>query len=255
MSGEFRKNRKISVITVCRNAEQTIGDTLRSVQSQTYSNIEHVVVDGASTDGTVDILTGYGADIRWISEPDEGIYDAMNKGITMATGDIIGFLNADDIYAHAGVIDRVKGIFSDYAIDACFADLQFINDEKKVVRHYSSARFSPEQLRNGWMPAHPTLYVRNSFFDRVGGFRLDYKIAADYEWIIRVFVVQHAAWRYVPEVWVKMRMGGVSTRGMKSRWILNNEIVRACRENGIRTSIGRVLLKLPLKLLEMRLRK
>jgi glycosyltransferase involved in cell wall biosynthesis len=252
MPSDFRKKEKISVITVCRNAEQTIGDTLRSVQAQTYPDIEHVVVDGASTDGTVGILKSHCADIRWISESDKGIYDAMNKGIAMATGDVIGFLNADDVYAHEGVVGRINSIFSDHAIDACFADLQFINDDKKVVRHYSSARFSPEQLRNGWMPAHPTLYVRKSFFDKVGRFRTDYKIAADYEWVVRAFSTYGASWKYISEVWVNMRMGGVSTQGIKSRWILNHEIVRACRDNGIRTSIGRVLLKFPLKLLEMR---
>jgi len=247
---------KISVVTVSYNAAATIADTIESVFGQSYLNIEHIVVDGGSSDGTVDVLRQYDADIyAWVSEPDRGIYDAMNKGLSMATGDVIGFLNADDVYANSGVLDRIQGVFSDNTIDACFSDLQFIDDQNKVVRLYSSARFSPEQLRNGWMPAHPTLYVRKSFFDKVGLFRLDYKIAADYEWIVRAFISQNVAWKYVPEVWVKMRIGGISTRGMKSRWILNNEIVRACRENGVDTSLGRVLMKIPLKLLELFVRK
>jgi len=247
---------KISVVTVSYNAAATIADTIESVFGQSYLNIEHIVVDGGSSDGTVDVLRQYDADIyAWVSEPDRGIYDAMNKGLSMATGDVIGFLNADDVYANSGVLDRIQGVFSDNTIDACFSDLQFIDDQNKVVRLYSSSRFSPEQLRNGWMPAHPTLYVRKSFFDKVGLFRLDYKIAADYEWIVRAFIAQKAAWKYVPEVWVKMRMGGISTRSMKSRWILNNEIVRACRENGVDTSLGRVLMKIPLKLLELFVRK
>jgi len=245
---------RISVITVAYNAEATIGDTLCSVVEQDYPYIEHIVVDGASTDSTLDIVRQYPS-VRWISEPDHGIYDAMNKGLAMASGDVVAILNADDMYAHHEVLSRVAKVLADKSLDLCFADLNFINEQEKVVRHYSSARFQPKQLRNGWMPAHPTLYVRKSFFDKVGKFRTDYKIAADYEWIVRAFSTLKASWKYVPEVWVNMRMGGVSTNSMKSRWVLNNEIVRACKENGIETSLGRVLMKIPLKLLELYIKK
>ena len=247
---------KISVITVAYNAEETIMDTIKSVATQSYSSIEHIIVDGASTDKTVDIIREYeGLVHAWISEPDKGIYDAMNKGITMATGDIIGFLNADDIYADSGVLSRVAELLKNKNIDACFADLNFINSQGKMVRRYSSSRFRPERLAYGWMPAHPTLYVRKLLFSKVGLFRIDYKIAADYEWIVRLFVTYKTSWCYVPDVWVHMRLGGVSTKGLRSRWVLNCEIVRACRENGIRTNIWKVLMKFPLKLMELFIQK
>jgi len=247
---------KISIITVAYNAEHTIADTIKSVAEQVYPNIEHLIIDGASTDATVEVIKKYEHHIQaWISEPDQGIYDAMNKGIAVATGDVIGILNADDIYADPDVLSRVAELFENKDMDACFADLDFINSQEKVVRRYSSSRFKPERLAYGWMPAHPTLYVRKSLFSKVGLFRIDYKIAADYEWIIRVFATHKASWCYVPEVWVHMRLGGVSTQGLKSWWVLNCEIVRACRENGIRTNIWKVLMKLPFKLLEMTVRK
>jgi len=245
---------KITVITVSFNAGKTIEATLKSVEGQDYSNVEHIVIDGASTDGTIDIIRKRKPSC-WVSEPDEGIYDAMNKGIAMATGDVIGILNSDDIYAHPGVLSRVAELFKKKDIDACFADLDFINSQGKVVRRYSSSRFKPERLAHGWMPAHPTLYVRKSLFSKVGLFRIDYEIAADYEWIIRAFSTHKASWCYVPELWVHMRLGGVSTQGLKSRWVLNREIVRACRENGIRTNIWKVLMKVPFKLLEMIVKK
>ncbi|RMH11620.1 MAG: glycosyltransferase, partial [Gammaproteobacteria bacterium] len=177
---------KVSVITVCRNAVESIAQTIRSVQSQDFPDVEHIIVDGASTDGTMDIINQYGfeAGCRIISEPDQGIYDAMNKGIGLASGDVIGFLNADDVYAHEGVLTRVATIMSERDLDLCFADLRFMQGER-VVRHYSSSRFRPERLRFGWMPAHPTTYVRKEFFERIGGFSLNYKIAADYEWMVR----------------------------------------------------------------------
>ena len=247
---------KISVITVVYNAANTIADTIESVLEQNYNHIEHVVVDGGSTDGTVEVIRKYEDHIHvWVSEHDEGIYDAMNKGVEMSTGDVVGFLNADDVYTHDGVLSRVAELLENKDLDACFADLDFINSQGKVVRRYSSSRFKPERLAYGWMPAHPTLYVRKSLFSKVGLFRIDYKIAADYEWIVRVFATHKASWRYVPEVWVHMRLGGVSTQGLKSRWVLNCEIVRACRENGVETSLARVLMKIPLKLLELFVRK
>lgn len=243
---------KISVITVAYNAEKTISNTIKSVVNQSHDNIEYIIVDGGSSDGTVEIIKQYAEHIQaWVSEPDQGIYDAMNKGITMATGDVIGILNADDVYAHQDVLDRVEAILEKDSVDVCFADLQFINDSKKVVRHYSSARFQPKELRNGWMPAHPTLYVKKDFFEQVGEFRTDYKIAADYEWIVRAFLKNEASWEYVHEVWVYMGLGGVSTKSLKSSWILNNEIVHACRENGIKTNIFRVLMKFPVKVMEL----
>jgi len=244
---------KISVITVCRNTALTIEQTIRSVQSQTCSNIEHIIVDGASTDGTVDIIRKQEAGItRWISEPDNGIYDAMNKGIDLATGDIIGFLNADDILADSGVLERIVQVMEDSRYDGCYADVVYVKaDMKSVLRRYRSDRFSPDRLAYGWMPAHPTLYLRKEVFERSGKFKTDYEIAADYELVARIFGRCHIKARYIPEVWVKMRAGGVSTRNIRSNWVISREIVRACRENGIKTNLFKVCLKYPRKMLEL----
>jgi len=242
----------ISIVTVTYNVEDTIKKTIESVINQTYSNIEHIIIDGNSSDSTTAIIRQYESKISyWVSEPDTGIYDAMNKGIAIATGDIIGFLNGDDVYAHADVLGDVAKAFQDQSIDACYADLVFIRNQK-VVRYYHSGRFTPSRLAWGWMPAHPTLYVRASVFQQFGRFKLNYIIAADYEFIVRILGKARLKSLYVPDVWVRMRMGGVSTQSWKSRWILNCEIVRACRENGIRTNIFKVLMKIPLKLFELR---
>jgi len=247
-----RSKLKISIITVVFNTEKTIADTIFSLYNQHYDHIEHIIIDGQSSDNTVAIIRQYESKISyWVSEPDTGIYDAMNKGIARATGDIIGFLNGDDVYAHADVLCDVAKAFQDQSIDACYADLVFVRNQK-VVRHYNSGRFTPSRLAWGWMPAHPTLYVRASVFQQFGGFKLNYIIAADYEFIVRILGKAQLKSLYIPDIWVHMRMGGVSTQSWKSRWILNREIVRACRENGIHTNIFKVLMKIPLKLFELR---
>jgi len=241
----------ISVITVCRNAVNTIEHTLDSVAFQDYPCIEHCIIDAASTDGTVEILKRYGDRIRWISEPDKGLYDAMNKGVAMSTGSIIGFLNADDEYAHNQVVSNIAHALHDQAVDACFADIEFRDEQGCLLRRYDSSRFHSGRLAWGWMPAHPSLYVRREIFDRFGGFKIDYKIAADFEFIARVFSDLSCRYHYVSDVWVHMRPGGLSTRGLLSSWILNQEIVRACRENNISTNMFKVLFKFPMKCLEL----
>ncbi len=242
---------KISIITVCHNAAGTMMDTLNSVRKQSYHHIEHIIIDGASTDKTLDIIREH-PPTRWISEPDQGIYDAMNKGIAMATGDVIGFLNADDIYAHKDVLAHVAAAFDKEKIKACYADLVYVRDDlETVVRYYRSQRFKPERLAYGWMPAHPTLFLHKDVFTKYGGFKTDYNIAADFELCARLFGKYGLTANYVPEVWIKMRMGGVSTRGLKSNFILSKEIVRACRENGIKTNLFKVCLKYPRKMLEL----
>ena len=241
---------KISIITVCYNAAGTIMDTLNSVRKQRYHHIEHIVIDGASTDKTLDIIREH-PPTRWISEPDEGIYDAMNKGLAMVSGDVIGFLNADDIYAHKGVLAHVAAEFGK-DIEACYADLVYVRDDPgSVVRLYRSQRFKSERLAYGWMPAHPTLFLHRDIFVKYGGFKTDYKISADFELCARLFGQYGLTANYVPEVWVKMRMGGVSTQSLKSNFILSREIVRACRENGIKTNLFKVCLKYPQKMLEL----
>ena len=247
---------RISVVTVCRNTAATIEDTIRSVSSQTHCDVEHIIIDGASSDGTQNIIRKHEAVIaRWVSEPDEGIYDGMNNGIALASGNIIGFLNADDVYARPDILETIAATFEREKVEACYGDIVFVRDDMEtVVRYYRSSSFSPKRLAYGWMPAHPGLYLKKNLFDRYGVFRTDYRIAADYELIVRLFGANAIRYRYIPEVLVKMRLGGVSTKGLRSNLVLNQEIVRACRENGISTNLFKVFLKFPMKLMELLVR-
>lgn len=237
---------KVSIITVVYNGQSTIKDTIKSVLSQDYPDIEHIIIDGASTDGTVEIIQSFSDQIaKFISEPDRGIYDAMNKGISLASGDIIGILNSDDFYADVDIISTVVEAFDRTQTDSVFGDLVFVksDDLDKVVRYYSSAKFHPQQFANGWMPAHPTFFVRRWAYERYGLFKTDYKIASDYELLTRFLAKHNLSYRYIPKVMVKMRVGGVSTVSLRSNWILNREIVRGCAENEISTNMVRVLSK------------
>lgn len=245
--------KKISIITVCFNSAATIRDTIESVLCQDYPNIEYIVIDGGSTDGTIDIVREYGDDIDVVvSEPDEGIYDAMNKGIAVATGVVVGLLNSDDIYADSSVVKDLVEQMDAAGSDAVFADLVIVDAQNtdRVLRYYDSSSFYPDRLAGGWMPAHPTFMVKRDLYIKYGGYALDYHIAADYEMVARLLYKAGASYTHLPKVVIKMRAGGVSTRGLMSNWILNNEIVRACRANGIRTNLLKVLLKVPFKLLE-----
>lgn len=248
---------KVSVITVCFNSAATLADALRSVAEQSWSNVEHILVDGASTDGTLAVIESFRANLAQVSsEPDEGIYDAMNKGLAVATGDIVCFLNADDMYAHRDVLTEVASKMGQQELDALFADVAFFHPEnpERVVRRYRSDRFRPSRIAFGWMPAHPALFVRRAIFTRVGGFRTDYRIAGDFEFIARAFGKNDLHYAHLPEVVVKMRTGGVSTSGWRSKLLLNNEVLRACRENGISTNMFKILSKYPAKLLELLIR-
>jgi glycosyltransferase involved in cell wall biosynthesis len=228
---------KLSLITVCYNSQAHIRTAIESVLSQTYQDIEYIVVDGKSEDDTVDIVKEY--DLHWISERDNGMYDAMNKGIRMATGEVVGILNSDDFYTNPYCIETVAKVFEDSMIDACFADVHFVKPERldKTIRYYSSARFKPSQFRWGFMPAHPTFFVRKKFFDEIGYYQTDYQIAADYELLIRFIYTYRLRYKYISLDMVTMRTGGKSTRSWKSNYILNKEIVRACNENGIYTNL------------------
>ncbi len=244
---------KISIVTVAFNAARTIADTLQSVAAQTHRDVEHIVVDGTSSDGTLEIVARHGSHIaRLVSEPDKGIYDAMNKGLGLATGEIIGFLNADDVYADDGVLERVAGIMAGNDLDALFADAEFMNPTGRArpIRRYRSDRFCPERIAWGWMPAHPTLFLRRGVYERFGNFRIDYRIAGDFELVARIFHRGTLKYQHVPEVWVRMQTGGISTGGWRNTLLLNREVLRACRENGIRTSLPKILSKYPAKLLE-----
>jgi glycosyltransferase involved in cell wall biosynthesis len=242
---------KVSIITVSYNSARTIRETIESVLSQDYPNLEYLVVDGGSTDGTLSILREYADRItRWVSEKDDGMYDAMNKGIAMATGDVIGILNSDDTYMTKHVVSKMMQALTAAQADVVFADLILVNQyhPEKVLRYYDSSNFKPSKFRYGWMPAHPTVFIRKSIYDAVGPFATDYKIAADYEMLIRILAVHAASYCYVAKPIVRMRSGGASTAGWSRNWILNQEIVRACRANGIQTNMGLLLLKIPAKL-------
>lgn len=244
---------KVSIVTVCYNSQSTIRDTIESVLSQAYSNIEHVIIDGGSSDNTLKIVKDYHDKVAVIvSEPDDGIYDAMNKGIRLATGDLVCMLNSDDVYVDESSLQQLVECMVTADTDTVFADLVQVdsNDLNYIIRYYDSSRFSPNRLRYGWMPAHPTFMAKRSLYQKWGGYSLDYRIAADYEMMVRLLYRAGASYAHLPSVVVKMRVGGVSTRGFRNSWILNNEIVRACKENGLKTSLLRVSLKTPAKLYE-----
>jgi len=245
---------KISIITVVLNNAECIEECIKSVLDQTYKNIEYIVVDGGSTDGTVEIIKKYENKIaKWISEPDRGIYDAMNKGIKLATGEIVGMLNSDDFYASNDVISTVVKEFQKKNVDSVFADLVFVkrDDINKIVRYYKSSNFSPKKFGYGWMPAHPTFFAKREVYEKYGVFKLKYKIAADYELLLRFLGKYHISYSYIPKVFIKMRTGGQSTKNFKSNWILNKEIISACAENGIKTNYLKVYSKYFVKILEL----
>lgn len=228
---------KISIITAVKNAETTILNCLRSVTSQKNVNFEHIVVDGMSTDGTKKILSEFqDSKISVVSEPDFGIYDAMNKGIANSKGDIIGFLNADDFYANNNVLSLVKKIFQDdLLLEACYADIVYVDklETLKIKRYWKSKDFNYGFFSKGWCPPHPTFFARRSLYESYANFNLNYKIAADVELMMRFLEVYKIKVKYVPEVWVKMRLGGISNKNLKNIWIQNKEILQALKNNGI----------------------
>ena len=243
---------KVSIITVVLNNKETIKDAILSIGSQDYDNIEHIIIDGGSTDGTQSVIDRYrdrGA--IYISERDNGIYEAMNKGLGMASGDVIGFLHSDDFYAYEKVISEVVATLNKKKVDAVFADLVLVEPRHpdNIVRFYRSNTFSPETLTKGIMPAHPTLYLRKSVYEKFGHFKTDYSIAADYEFDTRIFKDNNLSYHYIPKIMIRMRAGGASTKNLKSNWILNLEILRACRENGLRTNLFKIYSKYPRKII------
>ena len=245
---------KVSIITVVYNNESTIDYAIKSVLSQDYPNIEYIIVDGNSSDGTIKKIQSYKDHITYfLSEPDKGIYDAMNKGLKLATGDIIGILNSDDFYADNHIISNIVNEFQEKQIDFVFGDIVFVKPENldKITRYYRSDNFHPRKFAWGWMPAHPSCFLKREIYEKYGYFKTDYKIAADYEILTRFMAKHGISYSYIPKVLVKMRTGGVSTANLKSNWILNKEIVRACRENGIKTNMPKVLLKYFTKIFQL----
>lgn len=246
---------KISIITVCYNSAATIRDTIESVLAQTYPDIEYIIVDGASTDGTLAIIAEYRDNITHvISEPDSGLYDAMNKGILTATGELIGILNSDDFYESPGIIRAVADCYATaLGTDLIFGDVVFVKPDQleKVTRHYSADHFKAWKLRFGWMPPHPATFISRHAYQITGLYALDYKISADYEMFVRMLLVKRLHYTRLNKILVRMRAGGISSSGIRSNIRLNAEIVKACRTNGVYTNIALVLTKIPFKLLEL----
>lgn len=244
---------KISIVTVSFNSATTIARTLQSVALQAWPDVEHIVIDGASIDGTMAVIDRYRAGLaKVVCEPDAGIYDAMNKGVALATGEVVAFLNADDFYKDTGVLARVAGSMQAGQLDALYGDVEFFRPGQQdvVVRRYNSGRFTADRLGWGWMPAHPALFVRRALFARYGMFRTDYRIAGDFEFIARVFKNPELRHRHLQKSLVSMQMGGVSTSGWRASLLLNREMMRACRANAISTNWLKMLSRYPLKLLE-----
>jgi len=245
---------KVSIITVCFNSETTIRDTLESVLSQDYPNIEYIIIDGGSTDKTLVIIKEYKDRIaQIISEKDRGIYDAMNKGIQLATGEIVGMLNSDDMYFNNSSVTTLINKLQGAGVDSVFSDLVVVDQKniKKIIRYYDSSQFTPKKFKYGLMPAHPTFFVKKYVYDLVGPYSLSYKIAADYELLIRILWTNRISYTYQNGPLIKMRSGGISTAGLKNSWILNQEIIKACKDNNIKTNFIFLLAKLPKKLKEL----
>jgi glycosyltransferase involved in cell wall biosynthesis len=228
---------KISIVTAVRNDATTVGETLNSVAAQVGAEIEHIVIDGASTDGTVDVIRQHAARLAYfVSEPDRGPYDGMNKGIKVATGDAIGFLNGDDVFASPDVVARISEVLADDDVDACYANLDYTaaDDLGKVVRRWRSQPYRPGLFLRGWMPAHPTFYVKRRVFERCGGFDLEFRRQADFDLALRFMHIHCIRTVFVPEVWVRMRMGGLSNHGFRNVLAGNIEAYRICRKRGVK---------------------
>ncbi|MCB0396644.1 MAG: glycosyltransferase [Flavobacteriales bacterium] len=227
---------KITIITVCRNSADTLKDTLQSVGNQAYPDLEYLVIDGASEDNTREIVEQFGAHVtQFISEPDQGMYHAVNKGMALATGEVIGLLHADDFYADDQVLRRVGEAFENPDVDAIYGDLEYVDKQRTehVVRYWKSGNYAPGKFLYGWMPPHPTFFIRTHLVDKYGPYRSDFRSAADYEFMLRLIHRYRIHLKYIPEVLVKMRVGGKSNVTMDNRWRANQEDRMAWKVNGM----------------------
>jgi glycosyltransferase involved in cell wall biosynthesis len=247
---------RITIVTAVFNRERTVADAIDSVRTQTYEHVEHVVVDGASTDGTLSSIEALRSpSMRVVSEPDDGIYDAVNKGMALATGDVLGLVHSDDLLADEAVLADVAAAFDDPAVDAVYGDLEYVSGENpdRVVRYWRAGEFSMGRLRYGWMPPHPTLFVRRRVIERHGVYDTRYRIAADYDAVLRWFAAGIEV-RYVPRVLVRMRLGGESNASLRKVLRKSSEDYRALRSSGV-GGAGTLLLKNAVKLPQFLLRR
>ena len=236
---------KISIITSVYNNKETIAEAIESVLSQTYENIEYIVVDGASTDGTVEVIEEYAEEITtFVSEQDKGIYDGLNKGVALATGDVVGFLHSDDLFEDKYVVEKIAQAFIKSGVESIYGDLTYVTkeDTSKVVRYWKSGTYSYTKLKRGWMPPHPTFYVKRDVYEKYGAFDTSFKIAADYDSILRFLGREKISTRYIPEVLVKMRLGGASNKSIKNLIQKSREDLKAMKNNGV-GDVGSLLVK------------
>jgi glycosyltransferase involved in cell wall biosynthesis len=237
---------KVSIVTVVYNGESTIASALESIKAQDHHDIEYIVIDGASKDRTVEIVKSYGDLVTTlISEPDKGLYDAMNKGIANATGDIVGILNSDDLYASNDVISSVVAQLESSKADSLIGDLVYVKPDQidKVVRFYSSKNFKLQRFEVGDMPPHPTFFARRELYEKHGNFNTHYRVVADFDLMLRFLYKEKASYVYLPKTMVKMRTGGLSDSGLKSKMRLNREILHSLRSHGMKASMLKIYSK------------
>jgi glycosyltransferase len=242
---------KVSIITAVLNARETIRETIESILEQTFGSIEYIIVDGGSTDGTLEVIEEF-SDSRTqiISEPDHGLYDALNKGIKVSSGDIIGILHAGDLYAHKQVLKTVAEVFEDIKEDSCYGDLQYVDpdDPNKVIRYWKSSAYKDGIFGRGWMPPHPTFFVKRAIYEKYKAFNPQFRISGDYELMLRYLAVHRISTHYIPEVMVKMRVGGMSNRNLRYIIRKSYEDYKACRLNHLHGGWVAILLKNLIKL-------
>ena len=241
---------KISIITVTYNSANTIKDTLESIKNQDYSDIEHIIIDGGSKDRTLEIINQYAHVSKVISESDKGIYDAMNKGLKLATGEVIGILNSDDFYSSNQIISQIVNCFNENRTDTVYGDLEYVDSKNtdKVVRTWLSGNYKKKNFYYGWMPPHPTFFVRKELYLKYGMFNTNFKMAADYEFMLRLLFKNNISTSYLSKIIVKMRVGGLSNSNLKNRLRANNEDSKAWKINNLKPKFYTFLLKPTLKI-------
>ena len=237
---------KVSIITAVLNARETIRETVESILEQAFESIEYIIVDGGSTDGTLEVIEECrDARTQIMSEPDQGVYDALNKGIQRSSGDIIGILQAGDLYAHSRVLNKVVEVFENLKEDSCSGDLQYVDqhDPNKVIRYWKSSTYKDGKFRWGWMPPHPTFFAKRAIYEKYKYFNTKFQISGDYELMLRYLAVHGISTHYIPEVMVKMRVGGMSNRNLRYIMRKSYEDCKACRLNHLSGWFAAVLLK------------
>jgi glycosyltransferase involved in cell wall biosynthesis len=249
---------KLSIITVCYNSEKFIQTAIESVISQDYNDIEYIIIDGNSTDRTDEIINKYKDKIsKFISGPDNGIFDAMNTGLKMATGDFVGFLNSDDLYINNSVLSTVMGCFKKYACDIVYGDIYYVRQENpdSIIRKWKTKEFIPGSFKNGWHPPHPAFFVSNHIYKKYGYFDLNFKLAADFEIMLRFLEKEKVSSYYLPQFLVKMRLGGASNKNFKNIFYQNIACYKAFKKNGLKVSILYPYYRLAPKVLQILCRK